>query len=152
MGIHLEPLAAENWEECATLAVGDGQLDYVYTNLFAIAKAGVFGWETFVIRAGSEGQNDVVGMAMFDWNPPGRTGFTAVLHQFMIGEEHQGRGYGRAALGAVIELARKREARHLLLSYWPGNPAVKLYESLGFRHIGEFWGDNGEEPVMQLDL
>lgn len=35
------------------------------------------------------------------------------------------------------------------VSYWPGNPAVKLYESLGFEHTGEKWGD---EPVMELRL
>jgi ribosomal protein S18 acetylase RimI-like enzyme len=39
--------------------------------------------------------------------------------------------------------------RRIVLGYWPGNPAVKLYESLGFEHTGAKWGD---EPMMRLGL
>jgi diamine N-acetyltransferase len=75
-------------------------------------------------------------------------GGNGVIHHLMIDRDHQGRGYGHAAMLDVIEWFRAQPTRrHVRLSYWPGNPAARLDERLGFERTGEYWDD---EPVMRL--
>ena len=47
------------------------------------------------------------------------------------------RGLGRAMLVALVEAARSRGARQLLLEMRRGNPAEPLYRYFGFTPIGE---------------
>ncbi|MGS1076210.1 GNAT family N-acetyltransferase [Burkholderia glumae] len=58
------------------------------------------------------------------------------LQQIQILPAHQGKGIGKAVLGAVLD-----EARHagvpVSLSVLHGNPARRLYEQLGFRPVTE---------------
>ena len=76
---------------------------------------------------------------------------TYFLWRLMIGAEHQGRGYGRAAMAAVIEHVRALpDARRLVTSYVPGDGcAGPFYERLGFSPTGKI--DDGE-VVMRLDF
>lgn len=74
-----------------------------------------------------------------------------VLWRLMIGAEHQGKGYGRAALQAVINHVKKLpDAQALTLTYVPadGNPSP-LYKSVGFKPTGEVVDG---EVVMRLSL
>lgn len=96
-------------------------------------------------------------MAVLDWSTPDDSEGGCILHHFMLDHRFQRRGYGRAALLAAIDLARERDVQYMLLSYWPGNPAVKLYESVGFRHTGDYWSvvgveDSPPEPVIRLEI
>ena len=54
-----------------------------------------------------------------------------------VAAEHRSRGVGRALLRALMEMARGEEFRALSLSVSPDNPARHLYESEGFRRVGE---------------
>jgi diamine N-acetyltransferase len=71
--------------------------------------------------------------------------------RLMIAAEHQGYGYGRAAMHLLIDLiATRHGARQITTSYEPDNDvAASLYRSLGFRDTGEI--DEGELVVI-LDL
>jgi diamine N-acetyltransferase len=73
------------------------------------------------------------------------------LWRFMIAGEHQGRGYGRAALRLVIDRVRSLPgARELLTSCVPGEGSPRpFYEALGFAATGEV--EDGEE-VLRLPL
>ena len=113
------------------------------SNLFVVAGSRFEpGWELLAVyRDGT-----MVGMVAV-----GTGEGACVIEHFMIDARFQGGGIGRAALLSVLDLIRKNDAcRGVKLGYWPGNPAVGLYESVGFRHTGERWG-NGE-PVMVLGL
>ncbi|MCO8177527.1 MULTISPECIES: GNAT family N-acetyltransferase [Streptococcus] len=57
-----------------------------------------------------------------------------MLWRFMIGQEFQGKGYGQAALEAVIQLAQKHPVcNHLIVSYVKGNQKMaRLLEKNGF--------------------
>lgn len=74
-----------------------------------------------------------------------------LLWRYMIAGEHQGKGYGRRAMGLVIEHVRTRPgARELLTSYVPGEGSPgPFYHSLGFVDTGEV--DDGEN-VARLTL
>lgn len=142
--VTLADLTPDNWEECIDLRISDDQEDNVDTNLYCIAEAKVEPrWDPRAVYAGRE----MVGMVVYGEISEG----TYEVHHLMIGQDHQGKGYGKAAMREVIGLlGARRDCRQIKLSYWPGNPAVHLYESLGFGHTGETW--RGEEPVMALSL
>ena len=57
---------------------------------------------------------------------------------FMVDEKHQGKGYGKAGLRAIIDrLKTQHGCRSVKLGHRPNNVvAVKLYESLGFQECG----------------
>ncbi|MGH3087437.1 MAG: GNAT family N-acetyltransferase [Rubrobacteraceae bacterium] len=122
--------------------MGEDQGEFVDSNLYAIAEAGIEGYVPYAVYAGET----MVGMVVLgEFSEE-----TAMVHHVMIDSRYQGRGHGRAVMLEAIRLARERyRCRRLVLSYWPGNPAARLYESLGFEYTGEKWGD---EPVMGLDL
>lgn len=143
MDVRLAGLTKENWEECARLGVREDQQDFVDSNLFCIAESRFeSGWEPLAVYRGEV----MVGMVVLGMNTDGAD----VIEHLMIDGRFQGRGSGRAALLAAVDRIRPSGANcEIRLSYWPGNPAVGLYESVGFRHTGERWG---EEPVMAFSL
>ena len=61
---------------------------------------------------------------------------------------HCGRGVGTALLSSLIERCSELGCPALSLSVQRSNPAVRLYERLGFREVS---GDDGE-AVMALPL
>ncbi len=141
--MELRELTSENWEECAGLSVGEGQKDFVDSNLYAIAESGI---EDHLTAFAAYDGETMIGMVVLGE----LSEETAMIHHVMIGERYQGRGYGKSVMLEAIRLARKKpHCDRIVLSYWPGNPAVRLYESLGFEHTGEKWGD---EPVMSFSL
>ena len=54
-----------------------------------------------------------------------------------VASTHRGRGVGRALLQALVDVARRDGHGALSLSVSPANHARALYESEGFRKVGE---------------
>ena len=73
------------------------------------------------------------------------------LWRLMIDKSHQGKGYGRAAVEALVEHMRTRPgAQRLLVSHVKGAERLsRFYQSLGFRYTGV--EDDGE-LVMERAL
>lgn len=71
---------------------------------------------------------DGVGLASVDEQTP-QLGI-ALLPEF------QHKGYGRLLMQATIEVARKTGYRRISLTVHPENPAIRMYESCGFRKSG----------------
>ena len=80
---------------------------------------------------------------------PGEPDF--FLWRLMIDRSHQGKGYGRAAVEALVEHVRTRPgARRLLVSHVKDTDRLsRFYQSLGFRYTGV--EDDGE-LVMERTL
>lgn len=99
-------------------------------------------WQPIAIRADGE----IVGFVM--WARSAVDG-SYWIGGFQIDKRHQRRGYGRAALVALIEALRaKPECREIVLTYLPVNDvARRLYRSLGFRETEEMMED---EVVARL--
>jgi putative acetyltransferase len=65
--------------------------------------------------------------------------------------QERGNGIGREVLQALIECARSRGATRLYLeTNRMLTPAIRLYESLGFREVAD--GDGHESPYARSDL
>lgn len=143
--VTLRPLTRETLDACIGLRVAPEQEAFVASNVYSLAEAAVMPdtWPLAVYAS-----DEMVGFVMYSREPD--TGRYWIL-RLMIDAARQGRGYGRAALLAVIDLLRCRHGcREIILSIDDGNQvAERLYESVGFRRTGAY--DSGE-AVMRLDL
>ena len=74
------------------------------------------------------------------------------IWRIMIGQQYQGKGYGRKALEALIKEAQMdRACNHIIADYVVGNEKMKyLLTSLGFQKTGFIEENN--EVAMRLDL
>jgi RimJ/RimL family protein N-acetyltransferase len=71
------------------------------------------------------------------------------LGKLLIGERHQGRGYGAEVVRLVAELMPAEGATELLTSYVPGDGGpAGFYERLGFVPTGDL--DVNGEFIMRL--
>lgn len=58
---------------------------------------------------------------------------TGFLYELFVCKEHRGRGLGRALMERGIQELREQGHQEIRLNVFAGNPAQKLYESLGFQ-------------------
>ena len=145
MTVTLRPITRDNLRAVLRLRKHPSQEGFAPDNAASIAVAYVE--PTFVplvVYAGEE----PVGFVMYGPHPD--TGAWWVL-RLMIDREQQGRGYGRAAMEALIELMAERVGcAEIVTSCVPSNTvAAGLYASLGFRPTGEIEDD---EPLVCLQL
>lgn len=67
--------------------------------------------------------------------------FQKISHQslfaIIVKKDCQGKGIGTALLTELIEIAKRKEIELLHLEVYEGNPAIRLYERLGFERFGE---------------
>jgi diamine N-acetyltransferase len=118
----------ENFTRVIGLKVAPEQEDFVSPNLYSLAEAYVEpSWTPLAIHAGDE----LVGFAMFGRDD--ETGRWWIM-RYMIDLEHQGKGYGSAALRPLIDLMVERHGcREVFLDYALTNKiAARLYERAGF--------------------
>ena len=144
MQLRLEPVTQENRLAVLSLRAGTGQEGFVETVSACLDEAAQRAdWRPVAIYDGTA----VVGFAMYGYfweSPPaGRVW----LDRLLIGAAHQGRGYGRAALGLLLARLRAEYGnRDVYLSVVAGNEAAaRLYASFGFVRTGE--KDVGGEEV-----
>lgn len=77
-----------------------------------------------------------IGMAVLNLQP-----FQKLSHQVILSiimdEKYRGQGYGTKLMEKLIELAKNEHGIELLhLEVYEGNPALHLYERLGFKEYG----------------
>ena len=138
MTVTLQPIAQDNWIECISLNVSEEQQQRhaVAPNVISLAQAyGEPWWIPLGIYAG----NTMVGFVMYGRRPG--TAISYIL-RLMVDARYQGRGYGKAALAAVIDHIRQEDSGEIQLDYDPNDPiTVRLYTGAGFRAIGQ--NENG---------
>jgi len=143
--VRLEEVTARNWRAVARLKLLPEQEDLVASNLYSIAQS-KFDPDSRprAVYAG----NQIVGFIMYDMDEKTRE---ASIYRFMIDREHQGKGYGRAALArALDEIRADRAVRKISIGYMPENPVAKpFYASFGFVEVGK---DEDGEIVAELTL
>lgn len=134
--ITLREITPENYRAIFALKVAPGQENFVANNIYSMAQAKVYGQ---AVPRAIYAEETPVGFVMY--SPEGAGEF--YIWRYMIGAEHQQKGYGRAALKVVIEHLRAQAASAIALSYEPNNTvAARLYASFGFVETGEV--DDGE--------
>ncbi|NML51187.1 GNAT family N-acetyltransferase [Streptomyces sp. R302] len=142
----LEEITDDNWRDVADVAPADEQRRYVAAlaarYLLLSQRGGV--WTSLGVRA----DHDIVGHVMWAYDDKDGTHWIGGM---MVSAAEQGKGVGRATLGAVIEhLSALPECRQIRLSCHPDNTSAgSLYTSFGFQPTG---GLEDEEIVMALPV
>ena len=147
MQLHFIPIISENRVQAEALEILPAQDGFVEPVAACLEEADRRKcWRPMGIYDGQT----LVGFAMYgffwEYLPFGRLW----LDRLLIDRRFQGRGYGRAALAALLErLEREYHKKRIYLSVVEANrPAAALYESFGFRFTGE--RDTHGERVMCL--
>jgi diamine N-acetyltransferase len=155
--VSLRPVDESNYRACIDLAVDSSQEGFVASNVQSLADAYV--WRDAAEPYAVIADDEVVGFALLYPLVAGEPTYPLpadaevrglVLVRLMVDARRQGRGHGRAALEAVVELARERGHETLRLSVVPENTqALEFYRRNGFAETGAL---EGRELVMERRL
>ncbi len=149
MTVTLRPITRENLRECLRLHVAPDQDEFVASNAVSLAQCYVFSdWQPRAIYA----DDTMVGFLLYDPADADSDEAGAVwIHRLMIGQQHQGQGYGRAAMQAALaEIRARPDCQRIKISFVPANTAAeRLYASLGFARTGRILD---EEVEMLLEV
>jgi diamine N-acetyltransferase len=147
--VRLEDVTAQNWRTIVNLKLADGQQRLLASNAYSIAQSKYD--EAAQPRAIYAGDK-AVGFLMYDVPEVDDAEQTVSIYRFMVDREHQGKGYGRAALSLAIDEIRQIPGiRKIAISYVHGNEAAKAFYA-SFRFI-ELPGKDGDwELVAELAL
>jgi diamine N-acetyltransferase len=145
VSIALLPIDRDNWRECIKLTLTPEQEALLPSNLFHVAEARFYPeWTLLGVYAGSR----MVGFAMYGLDPD--DGTVNLLH-FMIEGKEQGKGYGKAALDALLrKIHQEYPGQDVWLSLHPQNAAaIRLYKTYGFE-FEEIGLETDDEVFMSL--
>jgi diamine N-acetyltransferase len=145
--ITLREITRENWRECARLKVAEHQQRFVASNAVSLAQSK---YEPENVPLAVYDDSVMVGFVMYAEEDYGLAKVW-FIQRLMIGQQYQGRGYGRAAMEALLQrLTGAPGYEAVLISFVPENEAARaLYTSLGFQDTGEI--EEGE-VVFRLTL
>lgn len=144
----MKSLDCENWILCAKLSLDESQKDYVTPNVYSIAESKVE--EHYCPRVICF-NDEIVGFLMYcvEIDPPDKTLFW--LFRFMIGKDHQAKGYGTTALQMAIDEISTKGAKRIRTMYKLSNYVVgKLYKKMGFIETGEY--DECGDIILELNI
>lgn len=145
MQLHFEPVCIKNRKEIEELQVFPEQSGFIESVVECLAEADELEqWKP----VGIYDQNVPVGFAMYGYFrnplPDGRLW----LDRLLIDRKYQHKGYGKAAILALLEKLRgEYNTGKVYLSVYDTNPvAIELYRQIGFCFNGEY--DTKGEKVM----
>lgn len=149
MSLVFKKVCEENYQEILALHVSAGQEGFIETTEECLEEAKELSlWRP----VGIYDEDKLVGFAMYGlFETEGKKG-RVWLDRFMIGDGHQGKGYGKTSLRLLIrQLYEEYSYDEIFLSIYEDNVnAIKLYEKAGFRFNGEI--DTKGEKVMVMEL
>jgi diamine N-acetyltransferase len=140
--VTLRPVTRANWVDCIGLAVAPEQRKFVAANAVSLAQAA---YEPECTPLAVYADETMVGFVMYAHDQDDGNWW---IYRLMTDAQHQGKGYGRAALQLAISHVRQQPGcDKIVISIEPGNDAARrLYESEGFRATGEVIG--GEDVLV----
>ena len=143
--VRLERVDGTNRKAVLELELAEGQSEFVADNASSLRESKN---DKDAQPRAIVADNRVVGFLMYDAN---KNHSEALIYRFMIDRREQGRGYGRAALVALLDEVRDlKHIRDVVVLYMPENEgARRLYRSAGF--VDEELDDDGE-MVARLSL
>ena len=140
MNLTLEKVNQDNIRACVKLEVAELQKDFIAKNVNTIAWAYVD--PNFTPYAILDGET-VIGLLAIEDVPENEDYDRYWIPRFMIGEQFQGKGYGKQAMHAAIDLlSAKPDCQRIRLSVWSENPgAIEFYQKVGFTLTDELLED-----------
>lgn len=148
MNVVLKPVSIDNWYACTKLKVKPEQMDVFPAPVVYWIAESKFA-EDFELRA-IYSDEILVGFLVFCPSPDNDGNYW--IPALMIDENHQGKGFGRAAIEALIQLMSQASCTRIMIGHRPDNLAAdRLYESLGFKKASEEVIDGEIIRLLQID-
>lgn len=147
--ISIQELTVKNIYKCINLKLAEDQVERIAPNVYSIAESKVnTNFKPYAIHLDDE----VIGFVMTEIDPNEIEERKYWIPRFMIDVSYQRKGYGKEAMQQVIDMLKKNNDCHFIgLSTEPDNyPALRFYESLGFKNTGEMLEER--ETILQLTL
>lgn len=143
--IALQEITTANFDAVIALSVHGEQADFVAPNAYSIAQSKVM---PECVPLAICADDTPVGFLMYCID---RDDGQWWLYRLMVDKAHQGKGYGRAAMEALLAImGADLTHRIVYLGVEPENAgAIGLYQSLGFDFDGRVFG---KERTMALRL
>lgn len=144
--ITLNPIEESNFLDAFQLELGEGQERFVSHPIRSLAQAYVYYQQCtpFGIYAGAQMVGYV--MVIYDYDTDEYN-----LWHLMIDRNHQGHGYGKAAVIACLDYIKTKpfgQGNTVLLTCHEENlPALAIYRKLGFQETG-----NRDEDEIEMKL
>lgn len=137
--IQLRGITKDNWEACTALRPADEQQRFVAPNVYSIAEAQFLdGFHSMAVYL----DQMIIGYTLYGLDSDDHNYW---IYRLMIDQQHQGQGYGLAAVQQVLERISNTEDRTDLvrIGYHPENERAKnLYSKAGFVEDGIApWGE-----------
>jgi diamine N-acetyltransferase len=130
LGINLQPITKENWEDAIELRVQKEQEKFMASNLYSIAEVQFL--ENFQAM-GIYVDGKMVGFTLFGIDPDDGNYW---IYRLMIDQHFQGNGYGSQAVTTVINQIKQENVDQIpciMIGYNPENEAArKTYKKAGF--------------------
>ena len=139
--VSFKSITEENFDDILKMSQEEDK-QFVAPNVYSLAQAWLYpNARPYAIYASDK----LVGFVMLDWDEEERE---CGLWRFLIHKDERNKGYGKATILKVIEMAQKENKfDYVHLSYVPGNQSAEhLYETTGFKATGEI--DDGEIVML----
>lgn len=149
MSVYFSTITPENWRIFNVLKVKDEQKNYVASNMAILARAFAYRDYSSRVHAIYNGEEPIGILMQHDYKRNDKLSY--LLHQFMIAEQYQGKGYGRAAMQLWLSMI-KNEGKYdsIILCYKESDEIARdLYLGMGFYHTGEA---DEDEIIMGYNL
>ncbi len=137
MVLNLKQVTRDNWRQVIALEITDDQWRFLDSESLLYALAEIQFYPSYIPFAIYD-EDTLIGCASYGYLPENPSKWWIPL--LIIDHRHQGKGYGRAAMQAIIQRIQQEapECRAIGLSYKPANSvADRLYRSLGFERTDE---------------
>ena len=137
--VELREVDRNNYNDVIKLSVSDEQKNFVSSNIYSLAQAKAL--PECIPLAICNNEEVLVGFLMYCMDFDEKEYW---IYRLMIDKNHQGKGYGKAALKCILsEIKKDKSHNKVYLSFAPENEAAKkMYEEFGF--VSDNRMDGGE--------
>lgn len=149
MSIYFGTITPDNWRIFNRLKVKEEQKSFVPSNVGIMARAFAYRDDNSKVH-GIYAEDEHVGLLMQNDYMKGDK-LSCILTEFMVDEQHQGNGYGEAALRLWMSMIKdENKYASIILCYIEGDEVARnLYLKVGFKHTGEV---DKDEIIMEYGL
>lgn len=143
--VTLRDVDKSNWDECCTLKLSTKQGGLVAPHMYTMAESEA---EPSFVPLAIYADSHVVGFTMYGLDPDDGKYW---IYRLMIDVDHQGKGYGKAAVKELIaRLSKLPDCDEIFAGYKPwNNVAASLFGEMGFKRTGEMLSG---EFITRLNL
>lgn len=135
--IKIKPVDEANFMAVVQLEMTPAQKEakWLSDNVFSLAQCWLYRENNDCFPHAIYWQDEVVGFVLMEIDADSQE---LLIWRLMIGQQFQGKGYGRQAVQAIIDNAAiNYPERRLVADYVSGNEAMKqLLMGLGFKQVG----------------